>query len=172
MKKLISVLLAIILAAGLITASFAESAEDDAYYRKRVAEYEDMKTHSIHVTIDRTSAWYSLKSSKFYGRKITGVAPDGSWILGPWELLSTYSGPSTNFTISWTYFAFAYSFDIVWGTDWPYSGVFWSKPDERPTHLDIYPAGSVRMASITIKLDGKTVVDESNCSSHSEWTPS
>ena len=77
------------------------------------------------------------------------------------------------FTMAFTNSAvsFAYSFDVSLGTDFPYSGVFWNKPDRRVSDIDIELDGEVRTADITIKVDGTTVVNETNCSSHSEWTP-
>ena len=69
------------------------------------------------------------------------------------------------------YYAFAYSFDIVWGTDWPYSGIFYSNLDAHPETIRIQLGGTCRMASINIMVDRRTVVDDSNCSSHSEWRP-
>lgn len=171
-RKIISILLAaMMLAAGILAAAGAEAAEGKTYYEKRVAEYEDMKARSAYVTINLRESWYEFNASKLYGRKITGVAEDGSWILGPWELLSDSLERYNRLTLPWTYFAFAYSFDIFWGTDWPYSGVFWNNPDARPTHVGIYPSGTCRMADIKITVDGTAVVDISNCSPHSEWKP-
>ena len=170
--KLIALILAVMmLATGLLATASAGSAEDK-YYNERVQEFEAMKKSNIWINMYTYDAFYALKTSKLYGRRITGVAPDGSWILGPWEILfSKTSYDSELFSIMGTYCAFAYSFDIVWGTDWPYSGVFWNNPETRVETIRIQTAGTCRMASIRITVDDKTVVNESNCSSHSEWTP-
>ena len=59
----------------------------------------------------------------------------------------------------------------MWGTDWPYSGIFYSNLDAHPEAIRIDLGSTCRMATIRITVDGRTVVDDSNCSSHSEWRP-
>ena len=71
---------------------------------------------------------YHAKNVKLYGRKCRGIDDNGNWILGSWELLnleeSFHGGTETSFDIPGVYVSFAFSFDITWGTDFPYSGVF------------------------------------------------
>lgn len=122
---------------------------------------------------------YTAKNVKLYGRKIVSVDHNGEYVLGDWELLgggaSTLSGIGLggySLTISGDYAAFAFSFDIKGGTDFPYSGVFWNDVynygwDE----INIELSGTCRMADIEICVGGKKVVDEWNCSSHTEWLP-
>lgn len=169
--KAIAVLLAVMMLTTGLLATASAAPANSSHYQEQLAKYEAMKSNTIWINLNR-DFWYELKASKLYGRRITGVAPDGSWILGAWELLddSTLIANKTESTDG-TYFAFAYSFDIIWGTDWPYSGVFYSNPDDPPATIRIRIGGTCRMASIHIEVDGRTVVDESNCSSHSEWRP-
>lgn len=122
---------------------------------------------------------YTAKNVKLYGRKIVSVDNKGEYVLGNWELLgggaSTLSGIGLggySLTISGDYVSFAFSFDVKSGTDFPYSGVFWNDVynygwDE----INIELSGTCRMADIEISVGGRKVVDEWNCSSHTEWTP-
>ena len=50
--------------------------------------------------------------------------------------------------------------------DWPYNGIFWKANMAAPENMYIEWGGGVRHAWIEITVDGKRVVDESNCSSH------
>lgn len=66
--------------------------------------------------------------------------------------------------------AFTFSFDIKAGTDYPYSGVFWTDIHNTDWDLiDIRLNGFCRTADIWIKEGDKVAVNEENCSSHSEW---
>ena len=171
LRKTIACILAVVLlCAAVMVPAFADSARREEQLKK----FEEMQHSSIHVTITNCG-FYHLKSSKLYVRKVTGVDSDGNFILGGWE--KAYSRNGVGFdsvetvVISGTAVSFAYSFDVSLGTDFPYSGVFWNKPDRRVSDIDIELDGEVRTADITIKVDGTTVVNETNCSSHSEWTP-
>ena len=66
---------------------------------------------------------------------------------------------------------FAFGFDILWGTDWPYSDVFWDKVDVPVNNIYINSSGLVRTASLKIEVNGNTVFDDWNLPSHSEWKP-
>ena len=67
---------------------------------------------------------------------------------------------------------FAYSLDIMWGTDWPYSGIFWTCPNgEIAKKIDIYATGLVRLVVFFIKVNDYPVFSDMNCDSHSEWRP-
>jgi len=171
MKKFIAVLTVLcLLCAVMIFPASADSARREEQLKK----YEQMQHSSIHVNI-ANNGFYHLKSSKLYIRKVIGVDGNGDFILGGWERVFNRSDVGfdhvDDVTLSGTAVCFAYSFDITIGTDFPYSGVFWNKPDTQVSDIDIKTSGGVRTASITIQVDGKTVVNESNCSSHSEWTP-
>lgn len=121
---------------------------------------------------------YHAKDVKVYGRRARAVGYDGEYILGGWELLDNTESlhgseiGGYKLTVPGYYVEFAFSFDISWGTDYPYSGVFWSdiyNSDWREIRIRL--DGTCRMADIEIKVDGTTVVSETNCSSHSEWKP-
>ena len=75
------------------------------------------------------------------------------------------------FYVPETYMAFAYSVDIFWGTDFPYSGVFWTNTEEPVTCMEIRTEGTIRSVDIDIKVNRRTVVHETDCSSHREWKP-
>ena len=76
------------------------------------------------VNVD-SCGFYHAKNVKLYGRKCLGIDDNGNWILGSWELLnleeSFHGGTETSFDIPGVYVSFAFSFDITWGTDFPYS---------------------------------------------------
>lgn len=119
---------------------------------------------------------YHAKSSKLYGKRIIDVDKNtGDYILSDWELISENSihgGSQASFKIRSTYVMFAYSFDITWGTDFPYGGVFYTDIyNIYGDDINITLSGCVRNANITIKVGPNTVVDISDCGSHSEWRP-
>lgn len=122
---------------------------------------------------------YHAKNVKLYGRKIVTANGNGQFVLGDWELIDkcdqSLSGiglGGCKFTISGDYAAFAFSFDITGGTDFPFSGVFWNDTQNYGwTNLDINLSGTCRMADIDITVSNEKVVSERNCSAHSEWKP-
>ncbi len=86
--------------------------------------------------------------------------------------MSMHALKTEKFYIPGDYVQFAFSFDVTWGTDFPYSGVFWDRSSEHSWEkIYIRMEGAVRNAGVTIKVGNKTVVIESNCDSHSEWRP-
>ena len=101
-----------------------------------------MRNRSIDVNI-RHDGFYRQKTIKLYGRKAIGARNDGSYILGNWELIDSRKdnekGISNNIdlNIDGNYVMLAFSIDIVWGTDFPYSGVFWdaTRGDMKGTEL-------------------------------------
>ncbi len=169
-KIIALVLAASVLCVGLAVPSFAESTP----YEEAMARYEQMKGDYINVCIEYYGM-YTTKASKFYAREVTGVAEDGSFILGPWRCLAEQSYVTTHndsyFNIPATCVQFAYSFDIMWGTDWPFSRVFWTDVSKDVRGIRISLEGYVREASIVISVDGAVVVRDLDCDSHSEWRP-
>ena len=122
--------------------------------------------------------YYHTTNMKLYGRKILAVGYNGNFILDDWEQLNTTTtlngGGADQLTleVSGKYVAFAFSYDITWGTDYPYSGVFWNDIyNTNWQYININLGGTVRMADIEIKVGNKTVVSETNCSAHREWKP-
>ena len=100
------------------------------------------------------------KNIKLYGRKILAVGYNGNFILDDWEQLNTTTalngGGADQLTleVSGKYVAFAFSYDITKGTDYPYSGVFWNNIyDTNWDTIDIHLGGTVRMADIEIMVN-------------------
>ena len=122
---------------------------------------------------------YHAKNVKLYGRKCLGVDDYGDWILGDWELIcsedSLHGCTGYGYNITGDYFSFAFSFDITWGTDFPYSGVFLDQSSpcfaSDWNELNIEIGGTVRSASVVMNLDDQGLFADYNCSSHSEWKP-
>ena len=101
--------------------------------------------------------------------KQVGVNEDGSYKLGPWEKLLDETTGNKERYFKGKYAEFGFSFDISWGTDWPYSDVFWTVDNGAAKEIKIEWGGGVRTAWIEITVDDKKVVDDTNCSSHSEY---
>ncbi|MBR3418360.1 MAG: hypothetical protein IKG82_06690 [Oscillospiraceae bacterium] len=122
---------------------------------------------------------FHAKNVKLYGRKCLGVDDYGDWILGDWELIcsedSLHGCTGYGYNITGDYFSFAFSFDITWGTDFPYSGVFLDQSSpcfaSDWNELNIEIGGAVRSASVVMNLDDNGLFADYNCSSHSEWKP-
>ena len=117
---------------------------------------------------------YTAKSAKLYGRRL--IKPrDYPAMLGPWELIwsdtNITAWRSFNVSVPSYYAMFAYSFDILWGTDWPFSGIFWTDIDTPVTDIKLTHFGFVRNACFSIEVNGKMIFLDENCSSHSEWKP-
>ena len=163
--KLIAMVLADVM---LFTLTFtAASAESGSSCEQQASRFEQMKNSTIQVNIYDEGAFH-LKASKFYVREVTGVNPDGSFILSPWKCVRTSAG---SFTLSGTCVQFAYSVDITWGTDWPYSGIFWSDTSTPVNNISITVGGMVRTVEIVINENNSRVYYCHNSSSHSEWKP-
>ena len=120
----------------------------------------------VKITFDPATA-YSTKQYLLYAKPIKGVNSDGSYKLGNWECLKDDdSYKNKTIYVSGKYAEFAFAFDISSGTDWPYNGIFWKADMAAPKEMYIEWGGGVRHSWIEITVDGKRVVDESNCSSH------
>lgn len=126
------------------------------------------KREQITVKTDPATA-YATKHQKFYARPIIGINEDGTLQLGKWEKLMDESTGNQKFKIDGKYAEFGFSFDIVWGTDWPYSNVFWKAEQGAVENIFIEWGGGVRTAWIEITVDDDKVVDNTNCSSHDEY---
>lgn len=130
------------------------------------------------ITI-KNNGLFNVQNMKLYGREATGVDANGEFILGDWEQLNTagndmFIGTKRDITVNGKYVEFAFAYDITWGTDFPYSGVFWTNNYAYNDYDSIFIniTGTCRNANIRIWVgDNKKVVDQSNCSAHSEWKP-
>ena len=155
----------------MMTSVMSVFAGRNSYYEEQVAKYEAMKNRTIHYRYTNCGI-YTVKTAKFYVREVVGVAEDGSFILAPWRLVSEEEGPAlVEFERPGTCVMFAFGFDIMWGTDWPYSGVFWSDVNTPVNNICISSSGMCRTASLKIEVNGRTVFDDWNLSSHDEWKP-
>ena len=168
-------IIALVLAAAILGIGLAASASAESTpYEEAMERYERMKGDYINVCLD-FQGMYTTKASKFYAREVTGVAEDGTFILGPWRCYSNHTNvvgsPDIYLNVPATCVQFAYSFDIMWGTDWPYSGIFWTDVSKDVRGIRIEHGGFVRYASICITVDGVQVFNDLDCASHSEWQP-
>ncbi|MBQ0041317.1 MAG: thiol-activated cytolysin family protein [Clostridiales bacterium] len=125
------------------------------------------KRDKIHFSTDAGGA-YVTKHQKLFARAITGVNDDGSYILGSWECLMNEKGGDKCFDINGKYAEFGFSFDIVWGTDWPYSGVFWTLDKGPVKDISIKWGGAVRNAWVEIRVNNDLIFSDSDCYSHEE----
>lgn len=158
----------------------SDEVSQDKTYEQRRYEYNmyifrSLQNQTTNVKISNAGL-YHAKSVKLYGKKIIDVDKNtGDYILSDWECLTNTSinGYSDlNLKISGAYVTFAYSFDITWGTDFPYSGIFYDDIyNFSANDIEITMGGCVRNASIEIKVGYKTLVDIMDCGSHSEWIP-
>ena len=146
-------------------------------YKQRYEQYCNLRNTSKSVYICNGGEYHAT-NVKLYGRKIIRVEQDGSFTLGAWELLNpitSFNGFLINdvrFDISGTYVAFAFSFDITWGTDFPFSDIFWD--DIYNTDWDfinIEMDGMCRTANIRIDVGFYGRIHVQNLQAHKEWTP-
>ena len=142
---------------------------------EKINEHERIAGIAKKVII-RNNGFYHAKNIKFYGRRIIGVDDNAEYIYGNWEQINEtealHGGDAVANQINGHYGEYAFSFDITWGTDFPYSGVFWkSVYDTNGNDIEIILGGTCRMANVDILIGNMSVVNESNCSAHSEWKP-
>lgn len=123
---------------------------------------------NIRFRTDTANA-YATKQQKLYGRPIIGINEDGSFRLGAWEKLLDEGNGNQERTLNGKYAEFGFGFDIVWGTDWPYSSVFWTADKAPAEDIFIEWGGTVRNAWIEIKVNGERVFYDADCDSHSEY---
>lgn len=170
LKEVLSLFLALMM---LCAAMICPASADSAYRQAQLEQFHQMQNRKIDVEIDN-SGGYMVKSTRFYAREVVGVDNDGNFILGGWKCLDSGSNEpmfTHRLTVNGTCVAFAYSCDVVWGTDFPYSGVFWNHPDKNVSKIEISLVGLCRAVHLWIKVDDKYVVVDPNCASHSEWKP-
>lgn len=144
-----------------------------------------LRARKVEVKL-RQSGPYVVKNWKFYGRKAIGVdRKTGDFIFGKWEVLDdrdniTCLDNATYLDLTADYMQLAFSCDIVWGTDFPYSGVFWNEPDLDLREVEIAMMGGCRTVSVHMDIkayneekgvSANRKIREDNCSSHKEWKP-
>lgn len=160
-----------------VAISFACNFIDNAKPATIIKATEYVKTtytvrNEIKVTIDTASA-YCYKHQKFYARPITGIdEKTGELKYGKWEcLIDTSSGGDQYRVLPAKYVDFGYTFDITWGTDFPFSGQFWDHTQGTAHDIYIDMSGTCRNAKITIKVNDQVIFKDGNCSKHKEWKP-
>ena len=102
------------------------------------------------------TANYSLNAQRVYARKAGSTK---------WDILLDVTNGDHEIYVdeSAGYVEFGFEFDIYWGTDWPYSGVFWTaaqSEEEKVEGIYIEMNGTVRDAEIYIYVNDKKVVSE------------
>lgn len=112
---------------------------------------------------------FRCKSQKLYGRPITGVDDKGNLQLGGWEKLMDESTGDQSRTLDGKYAEFGFSFDVASGTDWPYTGVFWTLDKGAAEDIEISWGGAVRNVWVKINVNGNEIFSDSDCSSHDEY---
>ena len=143
-------------------------------YEQAVEHFEEIKNKQVHIRFSHRGL-YVANESILYARKIVGVNEDGTYQLGPWECLSHRSNVAycddKEITLPATYVIFGYSFDITWGTDWPYSQQFWNNANTVAEDVLIVITGGNRTPEVLIMVNGNTVYKNDNCSAHNQWIP-
>lgn len=124
--------------------------------------------NAINVKIEPAS-FYVTNHQRFYGRPIVGVDSNGKYLLGDWECISDSSSGGKQFIVSGKYAEFGFEFNIVRGTDWPYSNVFWHLQDGVAKDIFIEYGGAALSANIEIKVNDSIVVYDGYCGSHEQY---
>ena len=143
-------------------------------YEEAVNHFEELKTRQINIEFSHRGL-YVANESMLYARKIIGVNEDGTYQLSPWECISHRYNVSycedKQITLPATYIIFGYSFDIAWGTDWPYSKEFWNNANTVAEDIKILITGGTRTPDVVITVNGKNVYKNDNCPAHEQWIP-
>ena len=178
-KGLIALCLSFIMIMAMGITTYASPKEDTEaklretkgdYYADQWVQWQDMMENYITYKFDNIG-YFDVKKTKLYAREIVGQYEDGSYIIGPWKLVHTSDREKETVKHPGDYVMFAFGFDITWGTDWPYSDVFWNDPNTRVKTINIYSWGEVRTSGLTISVNKKEIFDDYNLPSHKEWQP-
>ena len=138
----------------------------DKIYPKNLSKrpYYFKQRNEIRIKTWKTGL-YSNKATRLYGRKSAG----GIWTC----LLDKTDGDHEIYIPDNSgYVEYGFEFDILGGTDWPYSNRFWTAEDSAREKLeDIYVEmnGTSINASIAIWVNGQRKVNDSNCKSHFQY---
>ena len=143
-------------------------------YEQAVNHFEEIKNKQVHIRFSHRGL-YVANESMLYARKIVGVNEDGTYQLSPWECISHRSNVAycsdKEITLPATYVIFGYSFDITWGTDWPFGQEFWNNVNTVAEDIRILITGGNRTPEVLIMVNGNTVYKNDNCSAHNQWIP-
>lgn len=178
MKKVIAIItMCLILALPINT--FAAPIIDSSNiphrtYEEAVKYLEELKKQPVTIEFSHR-ALYVANHSYLYARKIIGVNKDGTFQLGRWECISHRYNvcycEDKQITLPGEYVAFAYSYDVSLGTDWPFSGPFWNNTVSPAKKIQIVITGAVRTPEIRIAVNGTTVYFHDNLPAHNQWVP-
>ena len=178
MKKVIAIItMCLILALPINT--FAAPITDSSNiphrtYEEAVKYLEELKKQPVTIEFSHR-ALYIANHSYLYARKIIGVNKDGTFQLGRWECISHRYNvcycEDKQITLPGEYVAFAYSYDVSLGTDWPFSGPFWNNTVSPAKKIQIVITGGVRTPEISIAVNGTTVYFNDNLPAHNQWVP-
>ena len=122
----------------------------------------------INVDID-PSRFYITNHQCFYARAIKGMDSQGNYLLGDWECILNDTSGAKKFILNGKYAELGFEFNIVYGTDWPYSDVFWHLQDGVAEDILIEYGGTAKAAWIKIYVNGSIVVYDSYCESHERY---
>lgn len=169
-KRLVAVLLAIVIIG--VSSKVALAAP---YYPEANVRFDAAQNSKITIRW-KNEGLYKAKNIKIWGKKITGVNEWGDFEFGGWELIDTHEsaclGDSRSIQIPATYVDIAFSFDIVWGTDFPFSGLIYELENGPTSRLDIEMGGTVRCASFKVSTPEQgVIIDKHDCQSHDEFDP-
>jgi hypothetical protein len=135
----------------------------------------DLMRKTVKTVTISNDGMYHAKSVKLYGRRILSVNDKAEYVLGGWEQLnpntSMHGLTSDTFNIGADYAQFAFSFDITWGTDWPFGQEFWNNVNTVAEDIRILITGGNRTPEVLIMVNGNTVYKNDNCSAHNQWIP-
>lgn len=177
MTKVIAFITTICLVLALPLTAFAAPGglhKQRRTYEEALKHFEEIKNQQVNIEFSHRGL-YVANESILYGRQIVGVNQDGTYQLGPWECISHrynvgYCSDKT-ITLPATYVMFGYSFDILWGTDWPFSQEFWNNVNTPAKDIKILITGGTRTPDVLIRVNGNEVYRNDNCSAHAQWTP-
>ncbi len=177
MTKVIAILTTVLMVLALPITAFAAPGglhKPRRTYEQAVKHFEELKNQQVNIRFSHRGL-YVANESILYARQIVGVNEDGTYQIGPWECIShrynvCYCEDKT-ITLPATYVIFGYSFDIAWGTDWPYGQEFWNNVNTPAKDIMILITGGTRTPDVLIMVNEKEVYRNENCQAHKQWIP-
>ena len=143
-------------------------------YEHALKHFEEIQNQQVHIKVVHRGL-YVANDSILYARKIVGVNEDGTYQIGPWECISHRKNVCYNedkeITLPATYIIFGYSFDIAWGTNWPFCQEFWNNANTPAKDIMILITGGNRTPDVLIRVNGNEVYRNENCPAHKQWIP-
>jgi hypothetical protein len=171
MRKIIALITMCLILAFPLTAYAAPGGlhKQRRTYEQAVEHFEEIKNKQVHIRFSHRGL-YVANESILYARQIVGVNEDGTYQIGPWECISHRYNvcycEDKQITLPGEYVAFAYSYDVSLGTDWPFSRPFWNNTVSPAKNIQIVITGAVRTPEIRIAVNGTTVYFHDNLPAH------